>query len=150
MRAIRVSRAIAALAIIAASAPAVAFNCYMIVDKSNEVIYQDTVTPVDLSDEGAPVRDALRARGQQLVVMDTDNCPGIDRARVAGKGGPATVEEIVAGMRSAASYGTGGYYGSRPSEMTTSSGIVLPRITVPVATGGGVSTSAPMSGMSVR
>ncbi len=97
-----ISCAIAAATIIATSAPAAAFNCYLIVDRTNEVVYQDRFAPVDLSDDGAPARDAIRARGQQLIVMDTEYCPAIDRARVTGQGGPASVEEIVAGMRSAA------------------------------------------------
>jgi hypothetical protein len=147
MRASRLSCAIAAAAVVVASAPVAAANCYMLVDRTNEVIYQDWISPVDLSDEGAPARDAMRAQGQQLVVMDTGNCPAIDRARVAGKGGPATVEEIVAGMRSAIPYGTAAQP-ARPD--TTTGGIVLPRITVPRATGGGISPSGPPSGMSIR
>ena len=59
----------------------------------------------------------------------------------------ATVEEIVAGMRSAAPYGTGGS-AARPE--VSSDGIRLPHITVPRATGGGMSTSGPPSGMSIR
>ena len=149
MRPSRISCAIAAATLTATSAPAAAFNCYLIVDRTNEVVYQDRFAPVDLSDDGAPARDALRARGQQLIVMDTEYCPAIDRARVTGQGGPASVEEIVAGMRSAATYGIGG---SRAPTAAANppAGIVLPRITVPRATGGGMSTSGPPSGMSIR
>ena len=85
----------------AVSTPAAAFNCYAIVDRNNEVVYQGALSPIDLSDEGAPARGALRARGQQLIAMDTENCPAIDRINLATRGGPATVEEIVGGMRSA-------------------------------------------------
>ncbi len=106
MRYTYVSRAFVAAVLVAASAPATAVNCYLIVDRSNDVIYQGTVPPVDLSDDGAPARDAMRANGQQLIAMDADRCPQIDRARIAGQGGPATVEEIVAGMRPALRYGT--------------------------------------------
>jgi hypothetical protein len=132
----------------AVSTPAAGFNCYVIVDGSNEVVYQGALSPVDLSDEGAPARDALRARGQQLIAMDTDNCPAIDRVNLATRGGPATVEEIVAGMRSATPYGTGGSAARQPD--VARDGIRLPRITVPRATGGGMSTSGPPSGMSIR
>ena len=61
---------------------------------------------------------------------------------------PPTVEEIVAGMRSAVPYGSA----VQPSrdETVTSGGISLPRITVPRATGGGISPSGPPSGMSIR
>jgi hypothetical protein len=148
MAASRLSCALAAVALLAAAAPAAAFNCYVIVDRNNEVAFQGTFPPVDLSDDGAAARDAMRARGEQLIVMDTDNCPAIDRARVAGGGGPATVEEIVAGMRSAVPYGS--TVQSRAGAATSSGGIALPRITVPRATGGGMSTGGPPSGMSIR
>ena len=148
MRASSVSWAIAAAAITILSTPAGAFDCYLIVDRGNEVVYQGTVAPIDLSEDGAPARNAMRARGEQLIAMDTDNCPAIDRAHVASKGGPASVEEIVAGMRSAIPYGVG----AQPArnEAAASNGIALPRITVPRATGGGISPSGPPSGMSIR
>ena len=146
MRFIPAARGLAVAALIGAAAPAAAFNCYAIVDRSNEVIYQDTKAPIDMSDEGAAARDALRARGQQLITMDTDHCPPIDRGRIAGKGGPATVDEIVAGMRPAVPYGAG----RAPESSADTGGIKLPRITVPRATGGGMSVGGPVSGMSIR
>jgi hypothetical protein len=148
MRFFGASHAFVILAALGAAAPAAAVNCYMIVDRSNEVLYQDITSPIDLSDEGAAERDALRRRGQQLVAMDAERCPAIDRGRVAGKGGPATVEEIVAGMRPAASFGTGATPAGTPPE--AAAGIALPRITVPRATGGGMSPSGPPSGMSIH
>lgn len=149
MRSSSISCAIATIAILVTATPVAAFNCYLIVDRTHEVIYQDIVPPIDLSDDGAPARAAMRAQGQQLVVMDTNTCPAIDRARVAGKGGPATVEEIVAGMRSAVPYGTTAT--PSRSETITSGGMTLPRITVPRATGAGLSPAGgPPSGMSIR
>jgi hypothetical protein len=146
MRLLHVARGLAVAALVGAAAPAAAFNCYVIVDRTNEVIYQDTSAPIDMSDDGDAARNALRARGQQLITMDTDRCPAIDRGRVAGKGGPATVDEIVAGMRPAVPFGT-----ARAREASADSGgISLPRITVPRATGGGMSVGGPISGMSVR
>ena len=52
--------------------------------------------PVDLSDDGLATRNAMRAQGQQLIAMDTENCPPIDRVRAGGRSSPASVEEIVA------------------------------------------------------
>jgi hypothetical protein len=147
MRALHLSCAIAAAVAIVASAPVAASNCYVIVDRANEVAYQGPVPPVDLSDDGVAARNAMRSQGQQLIAMDTESCPVIDRGRVGGKSGPASVEEIVAGMRSATPYGTG----AQPAPVTaTSGGITLPRITVPRATGGGMSVGGPPSGMSIR
>ena len=146
MRFLPAVRGVAVAALIGAAEPAAAFNCYAIVDRSNEVIYQDTKAPIDMSDEGATARDALRGLGQQLITMDTEHCPPIDRGRIAGKGGPATVDEIVAGMRPAVPFGA-----ARGSEATADAGgIKLPRISVPRATGGGMSVGGPVSGMSIR
>jgi len=148
MRHAKTACALAAAAILGAVANATASNCYVIVDRSNEVIYQGLTTPVDLSDQGAPEREALRRRGQQLITMDTDRCPAIDRAQIAGKGGPASVEEIVAGMRSAVPFGTAINRAAAAPEST--GGINLPTITVPRDTGGGMSVGGPPSGMSIR
>lgn len=148
MRYIAVARALAAVAIAAAAAPAAAVTCYVIVDRSNEVIYQAVTSPVDLSDEGTAARDAMRSRGQQLITMNSERCPSIDRARIVGNGGPATVDEIVAGMRSAVPFGIGGSTSRAPAADT--GGINLPRITVPRDTGGGMSVGGPPSGMSIR
>jgi hypothetical protein len=142
------ARILAIATLVGAAAPAAAVRCYAIVDGSNEVIYQGLTSPIDLSDEGAAARDAMRARHQQLITMNSEQCPPIDRGRVAGKGGPATVEEIVAGMRPAVAFGGAA---SRPRETTTDAGgINLPRITVPRDTGGGMSVGGPVSGMSIR
>src|SRR6185437_471374 len=146
MRFIIVSRALAAAAIIGITAPAAASNCYVIVDRSNEVIYQGTAPPIDLSDEGASERDALRQRGQQLITMDSERCPAIDRAQIAGKGAP----EIVAGMRSVVPSGTAVDRRTAPAGAGASGGIDLPRITVPRATGGGMSVGGPPSGMAIH
>jgi hypothetical protein len=142
MRILAASRALAAAALIGAAAPAAAFNCYIIVDRSNVVIYQDLTSPIDLSDEGAAARDALRGRGQQLIATDADRCPAIDRGNISGKSRPATVDEIVAGMRSAVPNGAAA---SAPRAAAGAGGISLPR--VPVATGRPVSPAAPLSGM---
>jgi len=147
MRGFRLSQAIVATAVMAAAAPAVASNCYVVVDRANAVIYQSPVAPVDLSDEGLATRNAMRAQGQQLIAMDTESCPPIDSTRAGNSTSPASVEEIVAGMRSAVPYGTA----TQPArEQVTGDGIKLPQITVPRATGGGMSVGGPPSGMSIR
>ena len=124
---LRIAAAVAA----ATAVPAAAAECYVIVDRANEVVYQGLTSPIDLSDAGKAARDALRGRGEQLVAMDTDQCPPIDKARITGNGKPATVEEIVAGMRPAVSYGRGAGR-------------------APPGTGGPMSAGGPMSGMSIR
>jgi len=137
--------AAASLATAVMAAPAAASVCYALVDRTNETTYQGTLPPVDLSDEGVAAREALRAQGQQLIAMDTERCPPIDRGRSGAKNSAATVEEIVAGMRSAMPYGST-VTPTAPAE----TGIKLPQITVPRATGGGMSVGGPPSGMSIR
>ena len=105
MRFFRHAAGIAALAL---AVPAVAAECYVIVDRANEVVYQGLTSPVDLSDAGKEAREALRAQGQQLIAMNTNTCPPIDRARITGNGKPASVEEIVSGMRPAIPFGRAG------------------------------------------
>ena len=147
MRSCRLPFVIVAAAAGLAGVPAHASNCYVLVDRNNAVMYQGALPPVDLSDDGVAARNSLRSQGEQLIAMDTESCPAIDRGRAGGKGSPASVEEIVAGMRSAAPYGTG----AQPrAAQSGGNGILLPRITVPRATGGGMSVGGPPSGMSIR
>ncbi|HJU24494.1 MAG TPA: hypothetical protein VJ891_18480 [Casimicrobiaceae bacterium] len=143
MRLVQVVPALVALALGSATLPAAAIECYVIVDRANEVIYQGTLSPIDLSDDGTAARNALRARGQQFIAMDTPSCPAIDRMRVGND--TANVDEIVAGMRSVPYSRT---RGTRTAPAQT--GIQLPAITVPRDTGGGMSVGGPVSGMSIR
>ncbi len=140
----RALRVLAATAFAFATAPAFAMSCYMIVDRNNNVVFQGTSSPVDLSDEGAPARDAMRSRGEQMIAMDTERCPSIDAGSGTAKGTPATVEEIVAAMRPALRFG------SAAPAASASGGINLPQISVPRDSGGGISTSGIPVGMSVR
>jgi len=147
MRASHFSLAVVAAAAMAAG-PVAASNCYVIVDRANEITYQGLTPPVDLSDDGVAARNAMRIQGQQLIAMDTESCPAIDRGRAGGSSAPASVEEIVAGMRSAAPYGSGAQ--AARVAAPNSSGITLPKISVPRASGGGMSVGGPPSGMSIR
>ncbi|MBS0326125.1 MAG: hypothetical protein JSS46_06200 [Proteobacteria bacterium] len=134
--------------LLTAAAPALAVNCYAVVDRNDQVVYQSVRSPVDLSSAGTAVRDALRAKGEQLIAMDTRSCPEVDTSNISGDHKPATVAEIVAGMRPALRYGRA--TGAEVPDVTSSGGLDLPRIVPPVATDGGVSTSGVPSGMSLR
>jgi len=91
--------------------PALATPCYAIIDRNDVVVFRNTNTPVDLSNAGAPAREAMRSRGELLVFFDSENCVVIGRAASTG-GRPATTEEIVSGWRSTGKGGFGGTYGS--------------------------------------
>lgn len=93
----------------AASSSVKAVTCYTLLDRSDRVIYQNSVPPVDMSDPGAGAsRDGLRRRNEYLLVSDYSTCPPV--AGVPGTTGyhAATVDEIVAEMRSYLSPGGGG------------------------------------------
>lgn len=137
-----------AAVLLTGAAPVLAINCYSVVDRNDRVVYQSVRSPVDLSAAGAPARDALRAKGEQLIAMNTRTCPEIDTSNLGGDHKPATVAEIVAGMRPTLRYGRPA--GAEAANITNASGLDVPRITVPVATDGGVSTSGVPSGMSLR
>ena len=57
------------------AAPASAVTCYRVIDRNDNVVYQDIYPPVDLSDGGAAERDVLRSRGEHLMAMEVDRCP---------------------------------------------------------------------------
>jgi hypothetical protein len=93
----------------AAAVPGVAnaIVCYTLLDKGDNVLYQDSMPPVDMSDSGAKLRSGFRQRNEYLMIYEVDTCPPV--AAVAGSTGyrPSTVEEIVSGMRAYATAGRG-------------------------------------------
>jgi hypothetical protein len=113
------------LAIVAAlscSATAYALTCHIVLDRGDTVIYRDTVPPVDLSERGRAARAAMRQRGEFLLMIEADQCSRFVATTGAAGAGGATVEEIVAGLRSYQVAGSGGgvmssgvMSGARPS-----------------------------------
>jgi hypothetical protein len=83
---------------ILSAGPAQAIICFTIYDKDNNAIYQDTHTPIDLSEKGLPAWEALNQRGEHLSWSDAPKCPTI--VFLTGTGGsPAiSVDEMVAGL----------------------------------------------------
>jgi len=63
---------LASASCIVAASPAQAIICYVIYDRGENVIYQSTYPPVDMSNAGAPERDALRRRGDHLTFGDVN------------------------------------------------------------------------------
>lgn len=95
----------------ATAMPAFATTCYEVIDRNGVVIFRNTNTPVDLSSAGAPAREAMRGRGELLVIYDVETCPVIGLASPTGSR-TLTTDEIVAGWRSFGKSGFGGTYGS--------------------------------------
>ena len=93
----------------AAAVPGVAnaIVCYTLLDKGDNVLYQDSMPPIDMSDSGAALRRGMRQRNEYLMIYEVDQCPPV--VAVVGSTGyrPSTVEEIVSGMRAYATTGRG-------------------------------------------
>src|SRR5262249_45640030 len=91
-----------AAACAAGSASAVA--CFTLMNKSDEVIYRGYDWPVALSAAGAEAREAMRSRGEYLIIAYPDDCLLVSASRWStGSYGPASVDDIVSDMRPFAS-----------------------------------------------
>jgi hypothetical protein len=86
---------IAGAALSAAAVPALALTCYEVIDRTDTVVFRDARPPVDLSAAGASSRDAMRDRGELLVIFDANSCIVVGRATQTGSR-KFTVDEIVA------------------------------------------------------
>ncbi len=75
-----ISALIAGAAVGAAAMPVFAITCYEVIDRNNVVILRGTRPPVDLSNAGAPAREAMRGRGELLVIFSSENCVLVGRA----------------------------------------------------------------------
>lgn len=61
-----------------AAGVAEALTCYIVFDRTENVLYRDVYPPVDLSDAGRAERDAMRARGEFMVFMESEQCPRLE------------------------------------------------------------------------
>jgi len=102
------------------SPAAYALTCHIVLDRADTVVYRDTVPPVDLSERGRAARAAMRQRGEFLLMIEADQCSKFVATTGAAGAGGATVEEIVAGLRSYQVAGSG--VGFMSSTVTSSAG----------------------------
>ena len=86
----------AALAVSAGAGNAA--TCYVLFDRYDNVVYRNTVSPIDLSDQGAAARAAIRQRGEYLMVMESDRCAPV--TFVFGTAGSKTlsIDDVVGGF----------------------------------------------------
>jgi len=73
-----VALAAVAIAGLGAAAESLAVTCYVVMDRTENVLYRDVYPPVDMSDAGRAERDALRRRGEFLFFMDAEQCPRLE------------------------------------------------------------------------
>jgi hypothetical protein len=98
---------VAIVAAFSCSATAYALTCHIVLDRADTVIYRDVVPPVDLSERGRAARTAMRQRGEFLLMIEADQCSRFVATTGAAGAGGATVDEIVAGLRSYQVAGSG-------------------------------------------
>ena len=116
---------VAGAALLCASASVSAMNCYTVLDRNDNVVYRGTIPPVDLSERGAAEREAMRQRGQHMIAMDADRCPGIEYFTGSAGSSTLSVDQIVGGIvpmrgQSPAGNAASGS-GSAPARMPTPS-----------------------------
>jgi hypothetical protein len=75
-----------------------AATCYVLFDRYDNVVYRNTVSPIDLSDQGAAARAALRQRGEYLLVMDSDRCAPVTFVFGAAGSKTLSLDETVGGF----------------------------------------------------
>ncbi len=79
-----------------------AITCYLVYDRNDNAIFQDTYPPIDLSDRGTPEREAMYRRGEHLIVMEADRCPTIQFFTGSGGSTALSIDQLVGGIRATA------------------------------------------------
>jgi hypothetical protein len=123
MRVFPIVLAASATALSLLSPAAGAFTCYMLYDRNDNLVYRDTISPVDMSDQGASARESMRDRGDYLVVADADRCPQVTFVFGAAGSSALSVDSVVGGMPVGA--GSSGFAVSRSASRP------IPRIAPP-------------------
>jgi hypothetical protein len=92
--------AAAGAAVILLAGTAAARTCYTLLDHNDNVVYRDTFSPVDLSDQGEAARAQLRQRGEYLLISEDEQCQQV--TFVFGPGGPTalSVDDFLRGPQS--------------------------------------------------
>ena len=98
--------AAAGAAVILLAGTAAARTCYTLLDRNDNVVYRDTFSPVDLSDQGEAARAQLRQRREYLVISEDEQCQQV--TFVLGPGGPTaiSVDDFLRGPQSSTRAGS--------------------------------------------
>ncbi|HEX3632913.1 MAG TPA: hypothetical protein VHZ01_10435 [Casimicrobiaceae bacterium] len=128
MRVLPIVLAVCAAALTLLSPAARAFTCYMLYDRNDNLVYRDTISPIDMSEQGASARESMRDRGDYLVVAEADRCPQVTFVFGAAGSSTLSVDSIVGGVPVGA--GTSGFTVSRSASRP------IPRIAPPPAARG--------------
>jgi hypothetical protein len=98
MRTRTLGLALACASCLAAASPAQAIICYVIYDRGENIIYQSTYPPLDMSNAGYVQRESLRARGEHLTFGDVPKCPTVVFLTGANGTSELSVNDVVAGL----------------------------------------------------
>jgi hypothetical protein len=85
-------------ALVFSASVADAATCYVLFDRYDNVVYRNTVSPVDLSEQGADARAALRQRGDYLMVMESDRCAPVTFVFGAAGSKTLSLDQTVGGF----------------------------------------------------
>src|SRR3954447_25359801 len=77
---------------------AMASTCYVVYDRSGNVVFRDTRPPVDMSDDGAAARERMRARGEFLMFMESDRCPAVQYVFGSAGSRNLTLDRAIGGL----------------------------------------------------
>ncbi len=96
----------------AAAAGASASTCYVVLDRTDAMIYRDPTPPFDLSDAKSPERAAMRARGEHLIIAEFEKCEPAGFISPTTGGTTASVEDIVTQLKPAIAPSVGSRQGA--------------------------------------
>ena len=99
MRGLSVALFLLGIALAGMPKTAAAVTCYVLFDRSDNVVYQDLLPPVDMSDQGAAERAALRQRGEYLMILDAEQCIQVEFVFGPGGSSALSVDQIIGGLR---------------------------------------------------
>ena len=100
---------------------AAGWTCYLVYDRNGVTIYQDMMPPVDMSDRGFNEREAIRNRGELLLIIDTERCPQLTFSIGSGGTHAINFDSALAGVPEAMPSGNSADVAARQSSRGTSS-----------------------------
>ena len=91
--------AAAGAALILLAGTAAARTCYTLLDRNDNVVYRDTFSPVDLSDQGEAARAQLRQRGEYLLISEEERCQQVTFISGPGEATALSVDGFLVGLQ---------------------------------------------------
>jgi len=115
-----------------------AYICYLLLNPQNIVTYRSTMPPVDMSAQGAAEREALRQRGEYLLIITTDDCA--PEGAALGSSDRGTLADFVSGIRPVLAAGE---QGGTPRAMPAGNAAPAPAGPATGGTGAGAAGAGP-------